>query len=400
MAGDGKPLKRVKLNDDYGGIYLSFTQNELRKLKLALSLIDHKLSGYGVGISKITVCDALCSKSFSAATCDCEVFCKPCIKNDGSVSVPEGYNLSGIFQYGFDMLESYIASQEYIPQRKGVRLALAKLLMFLSDKGSTEKALSHVPVDVTLAEWTVIVAHHLLSKLTIGSHYVLDRVCKGKCKDMMCTCGCRERLTGQCGDTTLGVPSYWYRRTDIMMDVPVTTLATEESETPVGEGHSSPTEMKPSQSLPASKEHIRAETIIHSFLQKKYHPELDNFLIPTIAMSRTHVAVCMYDCENDVFLETPLLNLFQGKFLKEATVVTLWLALNFKYCCSGVPDEIMDTAFKADFFKQVGPVLENYFSDVTAPCDYRPKHEWLVVPKFGKVKGKVDNVNQIYRPPK
>jgi hypothetical protein len=193
-----------------------------------------------------------------------------------------------------------------------------------------------------------------------------------------------------------GVPSYWHGRLDILMDVAV-TVATEEPDSP-GAGNCSSSEMT-SDRMIACKEQIRAEAIVFSFLQKKNHPELNNFLIPTIAMSKSQMAVCLYDCENDIFLETPRLDLFvEDKFLKIETIITLWSVLNFKYCCSGVPEEIIEFGFTADFFKHAGPHLEKYIANVKAPCCYQTENTWSAVLVLEDVKEKTDDVNNIYQP--
>jgi hypothetical protein len=116
-------------------------------------------------------------------------------------------------------------------------------------------------------------------------------------------------------------------------------------------------------------------------------------------MSKSQVAVCLYDSENDIFLETPCLDLFLGdEYLKVETIITLWLVLNFKYCCSGVPDEIMELSFTADFFKHTGPYLEKYIANVNAPCSYQPEDKWLALSVLKDVKHKVQDINNIYQP--
>ena len=177
------------------------------------------------------------------------------------------------------------------------------------------------------------------------------------------------------------------------MDVAV-TVCTEEPDSP-GAGNSSSVEMRLTpDKIMSCQEQIRAETIVFSFLQKKNHVDLNNFLIPTIAVSKTHVGICLYDCENDVFLETPLLDLFRQEFLlRVETIITLWLVLNYKYCCSGVPEEFMDSNFKADFFKHIGRDLENYISDVNAPCCYQTEYKWSSIHVLGDTKEKLDDIN-------
>jgi hypothetical protein len=85
------------------------------------------------------------------------------------------------------------------------------------------------------------------------------------------------------------------------------------------------------------------------------------------------------------FFETPRFDLFIGdRCQKIETVITLWLVLNFRYCCIGVPEEIMDIGYKADFFKHVGSVLEKYSDDVTSPCNYVCENYWLALPVLKK----------------
>ena len=69
-------------------------------------------------------------------------------------------------------------------------------------------------------------------------------------------------------------------------------------------------------------------------------------------MSKKQVAFCFYDCENDILLETPLINLtMQTQMLDKSTIVKLWRVLNYKYLCSGVLEEMKKADFNADFFK-------------------------------------------------
>jgi hypothetical protein len=72
--------------------------------------------------------------------------------------------------------------------------------------GSSEKALSKGRKETSGAEWTTIVAHHLLSKLAVCSKYTLDShsFSKGRIKELCCGCGCKERLSWDFGDTSIG----------------------------------------------------------------------------------------------------------------------------------------------------------------------------------------------------
>lgn len=96
-----------------------------------------------------------------------------------------------------------------------------------------------------------------------------------------------------------------------------------------------------------------AETIVFSFLQKRTHPELSNFLIPCVGFSSRAMLLMFYDSEHDVFLESSLIPLFsstcKNMFSVEAILVT-WLAVNYRFLCTGLTDEMLP--FKARFFEE------------------------------------------------
>ena len=83
-----------------------------------------------------------------------------------------------------------------------------------------------------------------------------------------------------------------------------------------------------------------AQTIVFSFYQKKRHPDVT--LVPTIAVSRTHIQFHFYDCEKDIYLmsrEMPLFGL-DPEQLNLCTVLATWLVVNYKYFVTGVTGEM------------------------------------------------------------
>lgn len=106
---------------------------------------------------------------------------------------------------------------------------------------------------------------------------------------------------------------------------------------------------------------IIAQTIVFSFLQKKYHPERDNFLTPCIGIGRTDLIVMFYDAEHDVLLESSSVPLFENefscKFSFEAILVS-WLVVNYKYFCSGLVEK--DEQHKSNFFVHAKDKIQIY----------------------------------------
>ena len=129
---DGPPLKKLKVEEENVDIFTSFHKKSLNTLKEGLIFREYSRSSYGVGVLKIKSCNANSSKCFSSATCDCKKIDRISV---GCTPDAEGVKITGIFQHGINMLDAYIESPRRVPQRKGARIALIKLLKFLSDIG-------------------------------------------------------------------------------------------------------------------------------------------------------------------------------------------------------------------------------------------------------------------------
>jgi hypothetical protein len=138
-----------------------------------------------------------------------------------------------------------------------------------------------------------------------------------------------------------------------------------------------------------------AQSIVFSFLQKKMHPHLENFLIPCLAASRKEIKIYFYDSKHDILLESrgiPLLVNIPGlkcKPLNFEAILAAWMVLNYKFLCSG-PHESLLQAPKANFFKKAESCLKIYENELSfknvgsqltfADYDYidimKPKFVW------------------------
>ena len=104
---------------------------------------------------------------------------------------------------------------------------------------------------------------------------------------------------------------------------------------------------------------VIAQTIVFSFLQRKQHSEYEQFLIPSVAVSRKEIIFYFYDSQYDILLRSPAFPLFVDDGMSMAAILCSWFVMNYKYLCSGVT-EGMITAPKANFFEFAGKQLHVY----------------------------------------
>ena len=71
-----------------------------------------------------------------------------------------------------------------------------------------------------------------------------------------------------------------------------------------------------------------------------------------------------YDCENDILLESKTFPLKESKTINYDMIVSLWLALNYKFSGSGLSEQLKK-AQKAEFFKETGEYLEVYRNNLS-----------------------------------
>lgn len=175
-------------------------------------------------------------------------------------------------------------------------------------------------------------------------------------KKNCCSCGRNEcKLTGIFGDTSVGNGQVWHGSLDIIINNELVVEPVEEkTESPGGK---SPVEVKTKSTSLSKNPQIIAETVVFSFLQKQTHPERTNFLTPCIAVGSSEMLVMFYDAEHDVLLESSKIPLFElveemPKKVNLVAILVSWLVVNYKYLCSGLTEEMIDS-YKAELFSHI-----------------------------------------------
>ena len=120
----------------------------------------------------------------------------------------------------------------------------------------------------------------------------------------------------------LGNLQVWHGSVDIIIEnnLIIDTLEDE----PDSPGGKSPEEVKVKSAFLSKNPQLVAESIVFSFLQKKRHPERENFLTPCIGVGSSFMLLMLYDSFHDVLLESapvPLTLSGSGKFRIEAIIV-------------------------------------------------------------------------------
>lgn len=111
----------------YSGVKL------LEDLEICIKAIQ-KWSDYSLCMLKISNCNATGPYTFSKAFCQTERY-----KHEHRIiqnsEIVKKFSFASIFKHGEELLASYVKprNESCLPQRKGARLAFAKLLHFLSN---------------------------------------------------------------------------------------------------------------------------------------------------------------------------------------------------------------------------------------------------------------------------
>jgi hypothetical protein len=163
----------------------------------------------------------------------------------------------------------------------------------------------------------------------------------------------------------VGNPEVWHGSVDIIVknELAIDQLDEDPQASPGGKS----VEVKMKSSTLSKNPQLVAETIVFSFLQKKRHPELSNFLIPCVGIASNAMLLMFYDSEHDVLLESSLVPLYEEserRFSVEAVFIT-WLTVNYKFLCTGLTDEMM--SYKAGFFEQAKEKLDIYKNNLKMP---------------------------------
>ncbi|XP_045176502.2 uncharacterized protein LOC123537026 [Mercenaria mercenaria] len=353
------PIFQSFWGDDF-----TIQRDELRR---ALKILENGSDGTTFGLLQIHYTNANRSHDFTAASIEYSTIRAA---KDPVSGTPFGIFFSDLFKKGMDILNNYLddnCSQVYIPKELPERKALQKLLEFLSSEKDHEVLLEEKDYDES--QWSVVLAQHLLSKLTPDRRYIIDSFRPLALETNKCLCDEMDNLVGQVGDTSFGCEKGWHGKTDIILDeqVPVSLLRKEEiSET---EDDSSINCRLPTDSpIPKDLPQIIARTMVFSFLQKKLNKsKWKHFLIPGIGFSGSELIIVFYDSENDVLISTKPVQLFDQKRIIYSSLLLLWFSLNFKLFCLGIPNTLKN--FKACFFDFPG-ISEMYTNEVTRPVQF------------------------------
>ena len=138
-----------------------------------------------------------------------------------------------------------------------------------------------------------------------------------------------------------------------------------------------PVEIKIDSALAAEMQ-LTAQSIVFSFLQNKYNKDrMKSRLVPALSFTLKNYQIICYDSEKDILMSTvadsPYTKLFDDtiKSLNFSSVVVLWMTLNYRLLCSGVPTKskiIKLPNVKAEFYEKVGDHLKLYEEEVQRPA--------------------------------
>ncbi|XP_062586345.1 uncharacterized protein LOC134247966 [Saccostrea cucullata] len=297
---------------------------------------------------KLKACNAVVSNRgvhFSEAFCDLQ-------------SYEQSFLLGDIFRTGLDMGIEFLEGR--IPEARHEKIILERLLKFLKDDKKVNMDIENED------DMTSMLANHLFAKIATCSDYTIDQHCKSKRRGNKCACGnVNCVVTGDYGDTSIGNPNVWHGNVDIIIksDIIIQNLEDEQDKS----SKNSPAEVKSKSNPLSMNPQLVAETIVFSFLQKKRHPELSNFLIPSIGISDNAMVLMFYDSEHDVLLESTPVPLYvesETRFSVEA-IFLAWLAVNYQFLCTGLTEDMLQ--YKAGFFAQAETKINVYKNELKMP---------------------------------
>ena len=158
-----------------------------------------------------------------------------------------------------------------------------------------------------------------------------------------------------------GNPDVWHGNIDILMGASPTVAVYAKDEDPY--------DSERDENLPAfgveERTQIIAQAIVFALLQKKCNPSFENYLIPTVGISKNDILFYMYDAEHDILLESPPFDLFEcdGNSLSYPTVLALWFILNYKTFCTGITEAMKERNFTADFYACVNSEIQTIYKE-------------------------------------
>ena len=165
-----------------------------------------------------------------------------------------------------------------------------------------------------------------------------------------------------------GNSKVWHGNVDILLGPhpSVAVYANDDSTGADSDGSLSSFEAKDNSDLINDRSQIISEAIVFALLQKKCNPSFDNYLIPTIGISKTDILFYLYDPEHDILLESPPFNIFEpyaSNSLELSTVLALWFILNYKTFCTGITVAMKERNFTADFLSHVNNEIKIIYKE-------------------------------------
>ncbi|XP_069131532.1 uncharacterized protein [Argopecten irradians] len=212
-------------------------------------------------------------------------------------------------------------------------------------------------------QFTVAIAEHVFSKLTLTRSYTVDKTCtlqdfvSGTCK-----CGCNTDIKHKFEDTSAGCSAVWHGSLDAIVGhagdrVPLLISGNREFD----EEYKYLTVDK-HLNYHTIKHQLVAQAVVFSFLKQKNYPDSKISLVPVIGVSAKEVIFFLYDCKEDVLLQSVKMSLRCGKAVRYQTVIAIWLVLNYNYLGSGLGN--IRNVHKCNFSSRARDVLEVYRSEL------------------------------------
>ncbi|XP_053386737.1 uncharacterized protein LOC123538584 [Mercenaria mercenaria] len=271
-----------------------------------------------------------------------------------------------IFRRGALIIKNlYDSLAENVEQSSGEEQAVQKLLSFLDNFGAHGRHLASRKSRSEI-EWTLQLCKHLFQELG-SDEFIVDELSRdlgkvGSLEYRVCPC-CQERLIGGVTNNTyIGHRKVWNGRLDVVLLGPdgnaVMPINVESS-----------LEIKYGRQSTVGKAQTIAQSVVFSYFIKKVHPNLRNFLIPTITITKDEVLFTFYDPVEDMLIQSESMNLFDAasdmpEQLRIDTVVAVWLVLNYRLFGSGVCLDMIETGYKANFLAGKTEALNIYNNDL------------------------------------
>ncbi|XP_053398946.1 uncharacterized protein LOC123556770 [Mercenaria mercenaria] len=305
--------------------------------------------------------------SFSNATCRLQTSIEPEVE----LKIRrKRFGFASIFHPGIKILENFLQNWSNVPKDSSRLEALKRLIDFVPKIPNVSQRLRLAEENKQELVWSLQLLHHYLKELSVNQSYLIDH--NSKLKETQCSHS--EGITADYGDTSLGSESVWHGNVDAMLgiqNIPVNFLHNYDEDKIEGKQFSFSNEQSSfdisadQSTLHHREQQLVSQAIVFAFLQRKLHStDFKHFLIPSIGMSREQAVIYFYDPDHDILMKNlhPF-ELFgdEDGGLYYATVIALWLCMNYPILGSGIGKSIKNTGFTADFLKTMSqPVQDKY----------------------------------------